>query len=346
MSRSIPKYTNINPFISSLPLYPRYEIIKCILMAPIAIIKFLVIIIILLLMYICSLIIVCNIKQDKLFSNFQNFLVNVMRYLSRALLFVFGFYKINFYDFRENNNNKSAIIVANHCSMFDQFIISNFINCSGASKHDNFNLAFMSTMLKATQCISIDRTSPESRQDAINKIKERALNKNLPPLIVFPQGTTCVNSCLTSFKPGAFLPGVSIQPVCLMYNFKQLDLYYGFKSDLYYIFMTLCQFVNYATCVFLPVYDPSQDEINNAELYANNVRDSMNKLLTSNLSNHSYADIRLIRAAMKKDIAIDFTVQDAKDYANITLDEILEHMKIYDKSNNISFREYLNNKIN
>lgn len=37
-------------------------------------------------------------------------------------------------------------------------------------------------------------------------------------IMVFPEGTCTNRSCLITFKPGAFYPGVPVQPVLIRYN--------------------------------------------------------------------------------------------------------------------------------
>jgi hypothetical protein len=39
-------------------------------------------------------------------------------------------------------------------------------------------------------------------------------------VLIFPEGTCTNRSCLITFKPGAFYPGVPIQPVCIRYPNK------------------------------------------------------------------------------------------------------------------------------
>lgn len=38
-----------------------------------------------------------------------------------------------------------------------------------------------------------------------------------PPIIIFPEGTTTNQEALISFKAGAFVPGVPVQPMTIKY---------------------------------------------------------------------------------------------------------------------------------
>jgi lysophosphatidylcholine acyltransferase/lyso-PAF acetyltransferase len=345
----IQRYTDHNPFIAFRPKYPRLEILKCILMTPVALVRFVLILCIMILVCILCKFLIIGADLDKPFSLFRNILLYKVRFLLRVVLFIAGFYWIPVTNLRRDNNICN-IIVANHCSMFDHFKLAVDLGCSGASKIENFKISLFSAILKAMHCVSIDRSTPESRKNAMTELNKRATRDDLPPLVVFPQGTTANNSYLTSFKIGAFTPGVSVQPVCIIYSYTQMDPYLGFRSLGYYIYWSLCQFINYVQYVYLPVYVPTEEEKKNPELFANNVRKYMAEYMLKykdvKITNHSYDDSKLFQKAKKLNILIDFTVQDVKNTLNLNTDQIIENLESFKNSNseNITFREYLNKK--
>lgn len=86
-----------------------------------------------------------------------------------------------------------------------------------------------------------------------------------------------------SFKPGAFVPGKPVQPILVRYP-NDVDTVtwtwnqqHGAKSVLW---LTLSQPFSRASLEFLPVYNPSPEEIADPKLYASNVRDVMAKALS------------------------------------------------------------------
>jgi len=108
---------------------------------------------------------------------------------------------------------------------------------------------------------------------------------------------------LISFKPGAFAPGVPVQPVCLRYPYRHCNLAWteeisGGNIAVRFGKMML-QFVNWVEIDYLPVYIPSKEEKEDSILYANNVRNLMAKHMNVRLTNHSYDDVRLIILAQK-----------------------------------------------
>jgi lysophosphatidylcholine acyltransferase/lyso-PAF acetyltransferase len=63
--------------------------------------------------------------------------------------------------------------------------------------------------------------------------------------------------------------------------------------------LTLCQLNNIFEIHFLPVYYPNEEEKNNPELYADNVRKQMASYLNLPMSDYSFDDYRLMEKAQK-----------------------------------------------
>lgn len=78
-----------------------------------------------------------------------------------------------------------------------------------------------SELIHFTQPIFVSREDPDSRQNTIKNINERAnSDKDWPQIIIFPEGTCTNRTCLITFKPGAFYPTAPVQPVCLSFPDK------------------------------------------------------------------------------------------------------------------------------
>lgn len=104
-----------------------------------------------------------------------------------------------------DNNNKWQ----NHLHCW--YLIS--IYCFGS-----FRFVLFTELINFTQPIYVTREDPNSRQRTIKTVIERANSRdNWSQIIIFPEGTCTNRSCILSFKPGAFFPGVAVQPVCIRY---------------------------------------------------------------------------------------------------------------------------------
>lgn len=82
-----------------------------------------------------------------------------------------------------------------------------------------FTLFFFSLeLINFTQALYVWREDPNSRQNTIKTVIQRAnSHEKWPQIIIFPEGTCTNRSCVLSFKPGSFYPGVPVQPVLIRY---------------------------------------------------------------------------------------------------------------------------------
>lgn len=100
---------------------------------------------------------------------------------------------------------------------FLEVSFSNTSFCGFGSKFFYFIFS-LAELINFIQPIYVWREDQNSRQNTIKAVIERANSKqNWPQIIIFAEGTCTNRSCLLSFKPGAFYPGVPIQPLCIRY---------------------------------------------------------------------------------------------------------------------------------
>jgi len=224
--------------------------------------------------------------------------------LCRVLLFTWGFWWIPEKGKAERNSCLAPIVVGNHVTFFDGYFLWGKYNGSGISKIENSRIPIIGSFFIGTQCILIDRSSAESRKAGVQLISQRALHalndNSYNQLLMFPEGTTTNGTSLIAFKPGAFLPGVPIQPVCMTYPNTYCDLTWPPNVNMgRTLFFTLCQFTNYMEVDYLPIYIPNDQEKTDAQLFANNVRDVMAKALQQPITEHSYDDCKLMDVTLK-----------------------------------------------
>jgi 1-acyl-sn-glycerol-3-phosphate acyltransferase len=70
------------------------------------------------------------------------------------------------------------------------------------------NVIFMnaiSALLKFTQPVLVKREDPNSRQNTVKEIQNRAQVGGWPQILIFPEGTCTNRSCLISFKLGTII---------------------------------------------------------------------------------------------------------------------------------------------
>ncbi|XP_066983434.1 lysophosphatidylcholine acyltransferase 2 isoform X2 [Macrobrachium rosenbergii] len=197
------------------------------------------------------------------------------------------------------------IIVGPHSSFLDAIAVfwSN-VPCL-VNRIENLQLPLFGKYIDYTQPVYVWREDTNSRQNTIQEIKRRAMSdEDWPQVMIFPEGTCTNRSCLITFKPGAFYPGVPVQPVIIRYNNRTDSFTWTWDGPgaLKMLWVTLCQFHNYVELEYLPVYTPNEEEKMDAKLFANNVRQVMADALGVPVADYTYDDCRLMQKAKLKNL--------------------------------------------
>ncbi|XP_052188555.1 lysophospholipid acyltransferase LPEAT1-like isoform X4 [Diospyros lotus] len=215
------------------------------------------------------------------------------RFLSRAMLFVLGFYWIKetkhspdpgrqlnseCNDLSEESGRPGAII-SNHISYLDILYHMSSSFPSFVAKWVNFLWLVSSGVVN-------------------ERVREAHRNKLAPMMMLFPEGTTTNGDFLLPFKTGAFLATAPVLPLILRYPYRRFSPAWDSISGVRHVIFLLCQFVNYLEVRQLPVYHPSQQEKDNPKLYADNVRRLMAREGNLILSDIGLAEKRIYHAAL------------------------------------------------
>ncbi len=153
---------------------------------------------------------------------------------------------------------------------------------------------------RALRTIFVDRDHHTSCTDTGKEIYRRAVSGGQwPKLMIFPEATTTNRKVILKFKLGAFSPKVPVQPVLIRFKNRVNTMLFGDNGMgvIAGMFYTLCQFHNSLELEWLPVYNPSPEEVDDVQLYAENVRRTMSDALDIRASEHGYEDMILMRYA-------------------------------------------------
>ena len=174
----VPKYHGPNPFKRRPMSF--YESMKRIIMFPIALLR------VSYFVFIVCLGAIISIPASKF--RFQRHATSqLIRLFVRSILFVFGFYSI---PIRNNNGwetdiNKAArVIIANHHTIFDGFLLLYYTNGVVAATAELKNIPFFGNCLVALNTLFINRHGKDGRNRAKQQIIDHINNENLPPLII------------------------------------------------------------------------------------------------------------------------------------------------------------------
>ncbi|XP_045495804.1 lysophosphatidylcholine acyltransferase isoform X1 [Colias croceus] len=222
--------------------------------------------------------------------------------LMRLVVVAAGFHRVKVVGQEHKAKGREApvIVIAPHSSFFDAIAIVCLGAPSVVAKADTARLPFIGQLINYTQPVYVWRDDPNSRQNTIKEIIERATSKeDWPQVLIFPEGTCTNRSCLITFKPGGFYPGVPVQPVVIRYPNAKDTVTWTWEGPgaLKLLWLTLTQVHSSCEIEFLPVYYPTEEEKKNPKLYARNVRDVMAKALGIPVLDYTYDDCRLIAKA-------------------------------------------------
>ncbi|KAI8034239.1 hypothetical protein M5D96_012998 [Drosophila gunungcola] len=199
------------------------------------------------------------------------------------------------------------LVVAPHSSYVDSILVVASGPPSIVAKRETADIPLLGRIINYAQPIYVQREDPNSRQNTIKDIVDRARSTDdWPQVVIFAEGTCTNRTALIKFKPGAFYPGVPVQPVLLKYPNKYDTFTWTWDGPgvLRLLWLTMTQFYNRCEIEYLPVYTPSVDEIADANLYANNVREVMAKALGVPTSDYSFEDVIVMSRA--RDMKIPF----------------------------------------
>ncbi|KAB0351675.1 hypothetical protein FD754_016532 [Muntiacus muntjak] len=223
----------------------------------------------------------------------------VLKFLGHVMFFAMGFV-VTVKGKIATPLEAPIFIVAPHSTFFDGIACVAAGLPSIVSRNENVQAPLIGRILRALQPVLVSRVDPDSRKNTINEIIRRATSGGeWPQILVFPEGTCTNRSCLITFKPGAFIPGVPVQPVLLRYPNKLDTVTWTWQG---YTFiqlcvLTWCQPFTRVEVEFMPVQVPSDEERSDPVLFASRIRSLMAEALKIPVTDHTYEDCRLMISA-------------------------------------------------
>lgn len=225
-------------------------------------------------------------------------ILRVIRFFTCPLIWFFGYRVVQLNQQNKVDEAVAPIIVSNHIHSFDAPALVQcgyicFISKSEVRRYPLFGFAGY-----CSQHIYVNRRSPTSRAETRFKVFERSedmfpygLPRRFPALAVFAEGTTNNGLTIMPFKSGAFEPGMPVAPVCIDYDRTLVDHTdsYGNKLGLGLLVMGMLRRTTIYVS-FLPIYVPSAAEVDDASLYAENVRRYIASYRGRPLCDMTYAD--------------------------------------------------------
>uniref|UniRef100_A0AAR2KGS3 EF-hand domain-containing protein n=1 Tax=Pygocentrus nattereri TaxID=42514 RepID=A0AAR2KGS3_PYGNA len=212
----------------------------------------------------------------------------ILRTIMRVMWFAGGFHWISVKGRQALPTEAPILTLGPHSSYFDAIPVT-MTMATIVMKAESKDIPLWGTLIKYIRPVFVSRSDQDSRRKTVEEIKRRAQSGGeWPQIMIFPEGTCTNRSCLITFKPGAFIPAVPIQPVVIRYPNKLVSP----------LVVLLC-------FQFLPIYTPNEEEKRNPPLFAHNVRRLMAKALDVPVTDYSFEDCQLAMAEGQLKLPVD-----------------------------------------
>eukprot|EP00041_Stephanoeca_diplocostata_P033924 m.1136003 g.1136003 ORF g.1136003 m.1136003 type:complete len:505 (-) comp24430_c1_seq4:2681-4195(-) len=250
------------------------------------------------------------------------------------LLFTFGIYHVSTKG-KKAPSSVAPIVVSNHLSLFDPIFLASQ-GCSHVSKAEVGNMPFAGILLKAMQCVLVQRGDKASCEATKVAINHRAKSMGVwPSLCIYPEGTISNGRSVLAFKHGPFYPGVPVQPVVLRFRYLFFDPTWTWGSKMY-LLRLLSKPIHYLEAEFLPVHTPTNAEKALPSLFAENVRREMAAALNVPMSDFGIGDFLLELEAWKQNLPHEtgnIETNKIQGLFDLQLNDIKEYLKRFSQLN-------------
>jgi len=217
-----------------------------------------------------------------------------------ALRLVFAFTSITIHDKRVKDKDGKAetapILVSNHSSLMDILFLTSYYDVvpSFVALEWIGDIPLVGFVAKAMQSLFVNPSKGKGITKKIMEHAEQWEDKGIPPIVVFPEGTTTNGKYLIEFKNGAFYPLKPIQPVLIHYKFKYFNPCWVELSAFQYFSSLLTQWSNAVEITFLPVVRPTEEEKKDVTLYRDRLQEIMARELETVCLNYSNRSQKMI----------------------------------------------------
>ncbi len=263
-------------------------VIACFLLIPL--VRFLLMVILILLCWAWAKIALIGAEKNTAqgLSSWRRTLIQPLRFFPRSVLFVLGFFWIPVYNrppgcrawFSVRARRRAPVVVSNHSTLLDVYLYMAELMPSFLSKTEVMQAPIFGTIASALMVIGVDRGSESDRKQAKQAMQAFVLDDHNPPLLIFPEGTTTNLDTVMTFKTGAFTLNTRVQPIAIMWDSHYFNIANTPTTPRpMWLLRLLCKPWHKVSLEYLPVHEPTLEELADAHLFAENVRTDLVKAI-------------------------------------------------------------------
>ncbi|KAK9803255.1 hypothetical protein WJX72_000102 [[Myrmecia] bisecta] len=122
--------------------------------------------------------------------------------------------------------------VSNHTSMIDYIVLTAYSPFAAIMQLHPGWVGFLQTrVLGCLGCLWFNRNEVKDRKVVSDRMRKHVQSPNVPPLVVFPEGTCVNNEYCVMFKRGAFDLGATVCPIAIKYNKIFVDAFWNSRRQ-------------------------------------------------------------------------------------------------------------------
>jgi lysophosphatidylcholine acyltransferase/lyso-PAF acetyltransferase len=262
---------------------------------------------------ILSKIVIAGQDTNNELSPMRRFILNrIMPLTARTILWWAGFLwvkriRLNLSDYisdypkneqLKHKGERAPLIVANHVTWADIIHTGLDAPVSYVAKAAVKGYPMAGVIAQGLQSVFVDRDNKEARDGIMGLIENRVQNikngKQLPQLMIFPEGTTTNGQYIISFKKGAFATLAPVDIRCVKYTNPRFSPAIDIMGMGVAFLGTMCQLYNGVTMyefdTFYPDYLNLKDGEEEWKTYADIVRNTMASVLKCKTSELGFRD--------------------------------------------------------
>eukprot|EP00871_Galdieria_phlegrea_P001921 jgi/Galph1/272/GphlegSOOS_G5061.1 len=155
------------------------------------------------------------------------------------------------------------VYIANHTTMIDFAVLLQIHPFAVLGQLHGGLVGFLQTyLLEKLGCIWFRRDDLRDRDLVRKRLKEYLKQSDVPPLLIFPEGTCVNNEYCVMFKKGAFELDATIYPVAIKYHREFSDAFWDSKSEnfLQYLFRLMTSWALVCDIYFLSPQNKQPEE--------------------------------------------------------------------------------------
>lgn len=279
-----------SPFLDLSSPLTRYEVFKLVLLLPTVIPRIIVGLFVLIIIATINSIAILGCNMEGPIAPWRRRICLMSKELL-IIVFYMLFFRMRV---RGRENLKAAerlksIIVFNHVSWLDAFVLFWLVSPSGVTLLRNSKIPIIKYATRALHTIYIQK-NVSVISILQQRVKHPAYISGFPIIAIAPEGTCSHGRCLLKFKTGAFALGKPVSPILFTYTSKTLNPAWTNMNIYFHFVRLMCQFDNGLDVQILPPYIPSPEEVADPALYASNVRTLMAKALDVPLVEQDQSD--------------------------------------------------------